>query len=139
MANYRDMGIADVTFIADVDLTQKQYYFVAAASTAGNVGVATGTCNPVPLGVLQNSPSLGQEAQVRFLGFTKLSCEVDLSGCNLAWRNFVYCASDGQGQGASVTGSPVNAIYMDTTGLTTGSAMKQVYLFPMTASFASAS
>ena len=138
MANYRDIGISDAAFIADVDLTQKQYYFVQCASTQGNVGVATGTCNPIPIGVLQNSPSLGQEAQVRVLGYTKLVCEVDGSGCNLAWRNFVYCASDGQGQGASVTGSPVNALFVD-TGFTSGSAYKQVYLFPMTASFLSAS
>lgn len=138
MANYRDIGVSDIAFTADVDLTQKQYYFVSCASTAGNVGVATGTCNPIPLGILQNSPSLGQEARVRMLGFSKLVCEVDVSGCNLAWRNFVYCASDGQGQGASVTGSPVNAWFMD-SGFSSGSAIKQVYLFPTTASFASAS
>ena len=133
MANYRDLGISDAAFTADVDLTQKKYYFVKCASTTGNVEVATGTCNPVPLGILQNSPSLGQEAQVRVLGFSKLVCEVDVSGCNLAWRNFVYCASDGQGQGASVTGSPFNALFVD-TGFTSGSAIKQVYLLPITAS-----
>ncbi len=138
MANYRDIGIADATFTADVDLTQKQYYFVACASTAGNVGVATGTCAPVPLGILQNSPSLGQEAQVRVLGFSKLVCEVDASGCNLAWRNFVYCASDGQGQGACITGCPVNAWFMD-SGFTSGSAIKQVLLIPLSASYAAAS
>lgn len=137
MANYRDLGIADATFIADVDLTQKQFHFVQAASTAGQVGLATGTCNPIPIGVLQNSPSLGQEAAVRVLGYSKLVCEVDASGCNLAWRNFVYCASDGQGQGASVTGSPVNALFMD-SGFTSGSAIKQVFLFLTTASFMSA-
>src|SRR3990167_4948758 len=113
MANYRDIGISDVTFIADVDLSLKAYYFVQCASTAGNVGIATGTCNPVPLGILQNSPSLGQEAQVRVLGFSKLVCEVDGSGCNFGWRNFVFCASDGQGQAACITGSPVNAWFMD--------------------------
>ena len=133
MANNRDMGIADVTFKADVDLTAKQYYFVQCASTAGNVGVATGTSAPGPIGVLQNSPSLGQEAAVRVLGYTKLVCEVDGSGCTVAWRNYVFCASDGQGQGASITGSPVNALVVDTT-LTAGSAIKQVYLLPMTAS-----
>jgi|SRR3990167_1531124 len=138
MANYRDIGISDAAFTADVDLTAKQYYFVQCASTQGNVGVATGTSNPVPIGILQNSPSLGQEAQVRVLGFSKLVCDVDGNGSNPAWRNFIYCASDGQGQGASVTGSPVNALFVD-TGFSSGSAIKQVYLFPMTASFAAAS
>lgn len=139
MAAYRDLGIADVTFVADVDLTQKQYYFVQAASTQGNVGVATGTCNPIPIGVLQNSPSLGQEAQVRMVGITKLVCIVDGNGSNLAWRNFVYCGSSGQGQGASITGCPVNAFFLD-SGFSSGSAVKQVYLFPtFTASFMSAS
>lgn len=137
MANYRDIGIADATFIADADLTQRQYHFVMCSSTVGNVQLATGTCNPMPIGVLQNSPSLGQEATVRVLGYTKLVCEVDPSGCNLVWRQYVYCASDGQGQGASVTGSPVNALYLD-TGVTSGSVKAQVYLFPVTASFVAA-
>lgn len=137
MATQRDLGITDATFVAGADLTSKQYYFVAAGTTAGEVIVATGTCNPMPLGVLQNSPSSGQEARVRVLGYTKLVVDNQASGCDLAWRNFVKTASDGQGEGACITGSPVNALYMDTS-LTSGSAIKQVYLFPTTASFASA-
>ena len=139
MATARNLGIADAPFIAGQDFsTCGQYRFVSAGSVVGEVRLATGTCNPVPIGVIQNSPSTGQEATVRVLGYTKLNCEVDGSGSNLAWRNFVYCASDGQGQGACITGSPVNAMYVD-TGVTSGSVIAQVYLFPFTASFAAAS
>ena len=131
MANYRDMGIADVSFLADVDLTQKQYYFVMPASTAGNVTTSTGACNPAPLGVLQNSPSLGQEATVRILGFTKLVCEV--STCNLVWRRFIFCASDGQGEAIAVAGSLCNGRFMQ-ADVTSGSLIAQVQLFDSSAS-----
>src|SRR3990167_8376696 len=71
MANYRDLGIADATFKADVDISGSQWYVVMPASVAGGVQRATGASNPGPLGILQNSPSLGQEATVRMMGFSK--------------------------------------------------------------------
>src|SRR3990172_3149123 len=78
MATYKAVSIdGDVSFQADVDLTLVQYYFFAAASTAGNVKVATGASNPVPIGVLQNAPSAGQEAQVRVFGMSKVFAVTD--------------------------------------------------------------
>lgn len=138
MATYRSLtNDHDATFIAGRDFSSCQYQFVSAGSVAGEVVLGTGTCNPVPLGVIQNSPCTGQEARVRVFGFTKLVCDVDGSGCNLNWRNFIMCASNGHGQAASTVGSPVNAIYMDSS-VTSGSVIAQVYLLPMTTCFAGA-
>lgn len=126
MANYRDLGIADAAFTADIDLTGKQYYFVMPASTAGNVTTATGTSNPGPIGILQNSPSLGQEAAVRVFGFSKLVCEI--ATCNLNWARWLVCASDGQGEPLATNGgSNVSARYMDAT-VTSGSVKAQVLI-----------
>ena len=110
MAKYHDTGIADVSFTADADLTAKQYYFVTVASTAGNVKVADGASNGTPLGVLQNSPSAGEAARVRVLGFTKLV--VENGTCTLAFGRFGFCASDGQGEMVTVATSPINFRYL---------------------------
>ena len=136
MANYRDIGISDAPFKAGVDLTGKQYYFVAPGSIAGEVIVAVGPSgNPWPIGILQNAPSSGQEAQVRVLGFSKLVCEV--TTCLPAWGRWLACASDGQGE-VHVTapegvtahgGSHIAARFMDSGTISTGSAIAQVYLY----------
>lgn len=126
MATYQDLNITDATFTADLDLTAKQYYFVMAASTAGKVTTSTGASNPAPLGVLQNSPSAGQEARVRVLGFSKLTVEVGTSLVN--WARYVFCASDGQGEAVTGATCPINALWLDAS-VTSGSARGQVYLF----------
>lgn len=135
MANYRDIGVSDAPFKAGVDLTGKQYYFVAPGSIAGEVIVAVGPSgNPWPLGIVQNSPSSGQEAQVRVLGYSKLVCEANT--CLPAWGRWLACASDGQGEPLATegtlahNGSPIMARYMDSGTIASGSAIAQVYLFP---------
>jgi len=107
MATKRHIGVADVTYKADVDLTGVQYYFVTAASTAGNVKVATGASNPAPLGVLQNSPSLGQEARLSMLGPTKVFA-VTPSTCGIAQGRYVTVNASGQAIPlATESGSPI--------------------------------
>lgn len=139
MATFRSLTTDhDATFIAGADFSSCQYQFVSAGSVVGEVVLATGTCNPAPIGIIQNSPCTGQEARVRIYGLSKLVVNVDGSGCNLNWRRYVYCASDGKGQGACITGCPVNALYLD-ANLLSGSAIAQVLLYPFTASFAAAS
>ena len=75
MANYFNAGISEVPFTADEDLESYQWYLVMAASTNGNVQLfdilPTAASPRYPVGVLVNSPSLGQEAQVKCLGFAK--------------------------------------------------------------------
>src|SRR3990167_2113171 len=134
MANYRT-GI-DVPFIAGVDLTAKQYYWVAPGSIAGEVIVAVGPSgNPWPIGLLQNTPSSGQEATVRVSGFSK--AVVEANACSHRWGAWLVCASDGQTEPAATAaegvtahgGSPIAARYMDSGTVSSGSAIAQVQIF----------
>lgn len=104
MATQRNIGVNPVTFVAGVDFSAcptTLYRFVRAGSVAGEVRLASGASNPGPLGVLQNSPSTGQEAVVVMIGPTKLV--VDSTPCSLAFGKFVICASDGRGQALDTT------------------------------------
>lgn len=58
------------TFVAGADLSSKQYTFVKLASDGEVEAVAAIT--DVPVGVLQNAPTAGQEAEVLIAGGTKL-------------------------------------------------------------------
>ena len=73
MANLKDMGIYDVTFKADEDLSGYQYYCVTAASSNGYVKLATGSSGPAPLGVIQvdTASNIGDPVAIRMLGPTK--------------------------------------------------------------------
>ncbi len=75
MANYFNAGISEVSFTADEDLSTWQWKLVMAASTAGYVQkhdiLHTAASPRSPIGVLVNSPSSGQEASVKCLGFAK--------------------------------------------------------------------
>ena len=143
MANYRDIGIADATFIAGVDFSTSQYQFVRCGSVAGEVVLANGNgaSGNGPIGVIQNNPCPGQEARVRILGFTKLVCEMT-STCNLLWGRWIVSGSDGQGEPlATEGGSPAFARYMDTTAslVTSGSVVAQVLLTGFAAACATGS
>ena len=75
MANYFNAGISEVSFLADEDLSAWQWKLVMAASTVGSVHkhdiLQTAASPRFPIGVLVNSPSVGQEASVKCLGFVK--------------------------------------------------------------------
>ena len=132
MATFRDLGIVDATFVAGANFSACPYQFVSAGSVVGEVVLATGTSNPAPIGIIQNNPSTGQEARVRVMGYSKLVCETN-GTCDLNWRRWVFCASDGQGE-PLVAGCPVNALYLDANLTSAGSVVARVYLLPMTAS-----
>lgn len=93
MANYWDMGMSPVPFVADTDLTAKQFLLVSPASTAGNVGFPTSACNPIPVGILVNDPSAGQAAAVVIFGPVKAKCRV--TTCYLVNGKYLKAASDG--------------------------------------------
>ena len=131
MAKYHDIGLADIGYTADADLTAKQYHFVTVASTAGNVKTATGASNPTVLGVLQNSPSAGQEARVRVLGYTKIVGEN--GACNLTYGSFLTSGSDGQAETMTPSGCPAVARWMSATYTTAGSIFGEALLFGFSA------
>ena len=59
-----------VTLVAAADLSAKQYTFVKLDSS-GQVAAAAAATD-IPIGVLQNAPTAGQEAEVLVVGGTKV-------------------------------------------------------------------
>jgi len=59
-----------VTLVAASDLSAKQYHFVKLDTAGKAAAVAANTDRPI--GVLQNAPTAGQEAEVLVVGGTKL-------------------------------------------------------------------
>src|SRR3990167_4835248 len=134
MANYRDLGIADATFKADVDISGSQWYVVMPASVAGGVQRATGASNPGPLGILQNSPSLGQEATVRMMGFSKAI--VAANACTARWGAYLVVASTGKLEPLSTEstnngGCAIFARFVDTVSIAANASnYAQVFILP---------
>lgn len=59
-----------VTLVAGADLSSSQYKFVKLNSSGEAVAIAAAT--DLPIGVLQNAPTSGQEAEVLVVGGSKL-------------------------------------------------------------------
>ena len=59
-----------VTLVAAADLSALQYTFVKLNSSGQAVAAAAAT--DIPIGVLQNAPTSGQEAEVLIVGGTKI-------------------------------------------------------------------
>jgi hypothetical protein len=59
-----------VTLVAAADLSSKQYTFVKLNSSGEAAAAAAAT--DIPIGVLQNAPTAGQEAEVLVVGGTKI-------------------------------------------------------------------
>lgn len=78
-------------FTAAADLSAKQYYFVKLAS-ATTVDVCSAVTD-LPIGVLQNKPTLGQPAEIVVLGVTKINVDADLAALD-----FIATSADGQAQ-----------------------------------------
>lgn len=130
MANYQGVGNIFASFVADDDLTAKQYLLVNAASTRDYVKAGTSGSNPLPIGVLQNDPSAGQGALVAVLGFAKAKCRV-MAACDLRMGRYLVGASDGFLEPIAVVGEIAIARYFGPTN-TTGDAsiLADVLLFP---------
>ena len=120
MANYFNTGISEVGFLADEDLSSHQWLLVMAASTAGYVQkfdiLPTAASPRSPIGLLVNSPSAGQEASVKCLGFAKglglaTACAL-FNGALLSVRNGGHFVSASQN-----TSDPIYGIWFgpDTT------------------------
>jgi hypothetical protein len=60
-----------VTLVAGEDLSAKQYHFVKIDNGTGKAVAVSGAADR-PIGVVQNNPSSGQEAEVLISGGTKI-------------------------------------------------------------------
>jgi hypothetical protein len=136
MANYFNAGISEVSFLADEDLSEWQWKLVMAASTSGYVQkydiLPTAGSPRFPLGVVTNSPSLGQEATVKVIGFTKAYATV--ATCYLSHGALLSCSNSGNFVPASQDASDHIAGMWFGPDATSGNAYGNVLLNPFPAS-----
>jgi len=85
-----------VTLVAAADLSAKQYHFVKLDNTGKAAAIAAIT--DIPVGVLQNAPLAGQEAEVLVSGGTKL-----VAGELLTIPAFLSTTSGGRADKIAVT------------------------------------
>lgn len=119
---YNSGNLQVESFIADVDLSSYQYYFVQAASTAGKVGLATGASGPAPIGVLQNKPKAGGEAAVALYGITKV---IGNGTTAITYRDYLTSGSNGQ---AVVAGSALHGQALEALASGSGVAITMLLL-----------
>lgn len=93
---------------ASADLSAKQYYFVKMSGN--NTVTVCAAATDKPIGVLQNAPVSGAEAEVCCIGVTKVSSDAALTAGNL-----IGTSGDGQAD-AKTPGT-------DTTEYTVGSVI----------------
>lgn len=96
-------------FTASADLSSKQYHFVKMSGN--NTVTVCAAITDVPIGVLQNTPTSGQAAEVTLFGISKV-----VADGTLAAGNVIGTSADGQAD-AITAGT-------DTTVYTMGIALK---------------
>tara|TARA_R100001143_G_C3325719_1_gene116964 strand:- start:257 stop:646 length:390 start_codon:yes stop_codon:yes gene_type:complete len=83
------------TRVAGADLSSSQYYFVKLSTTDTVVVCAAAT--DIPIGILQNAPTSGQEATIMVTGISKVSADAAL-----AIGQLIGTAADGQADAKTV-------------------------------------
>lgn len=129
MSTRQQMGIINLTFNADADLSSDQYFVVTAASTTRRVKRCTGGSDPTPLGILQddNGGTIGNAVEVCPFGPCQAkvaACDQGGEACPIGHWDGLVCASGGQLMRAG-SNSAINARAMDT--LSSGSAILEVF------------
>lgn len=92
---YEKDQVVKLNIEAAADLSAKQYYFVKLDS-AGKAVVCSGATN-VPIGILQNTPSSGQSAEICSAGISKVNSDAALTIGNL-----IGTSADGQADAKTV-------------------------------------
>ncbi len=105
---------------ASSDLSSSQYHFVKLSSATQVTIVAAIT--DVPLGILQNSPSSGQAAEVAIFGISKV-----VADGTLAAGNIIGTSADGQAD-AIVAGTDTT-VYVMGQAITAASAGETSTMF----------
>lgn len=105
---------------ASADLSAKQYYFVKM-SGANTVDV-TSAITDKTIGVLQNTPSSGQAAEVCVFGITKVVADGNLTAGNL-----IGTSSDGQAD--AITAGTDTTVYVVGQALESAAAGNTTTMF----------
>lgn len=112
---------------AGENLSAQQYRFVVPGSVVGEVKLATGASNPMPIGVLQNAPTVCQVAQVAVYGLATVAGQP--SGCILINGTFITSSSIGTACAAG-SGGVVLARWLDATASAVGTVVNgNAFLF----------
>jgi hypothetical protein len=104
---------------ASADLSAKQFHFVKL-SAATTVDVCSGVTDK-PIGILQNSPTSGQAAEICIFGITKV-----VSDGTTAAGNLIGTSSDGQ---AAVYTTTDTTKYICGQAIEAGAASEVVTMF----------
>lgn len=105
---------------AGADLSAKQFHFVKLAS-ATTVNVCSAITD-VPIGVLQNTPTSGQAAEVCIFGITKV-----VADGTLAAGNIIGTSADGQAD--AITRGSDTTVTIAGQAIEAGSAGETVTMF----------
>ena len=131
MATYGGWAWED-SWVANADLSAKQYFCVTTGSVVGECKIGTGASGPAILGVLQNDPIQGDEAVVRIMGITKVSaCGAVAGGAAtaIAYGDFVSATgSDGRMRPNVSASSIANGIALEALA-SGGTGIIKVMLF----------
>ena len=103
MVRVFNMGVLNVSFIANEDLSAYQYHFVESAGSAneGYVVLAdSGSATYSPIGVLQNAPESGEEATVCMFGPTKI--HADYAAGTIDIGEWLTCNGSGEAEYTAV-------------------------------------
>jgi hypothetical protein len=101
-----------ISRVAGADLSALQYTWVKLSTT--DTVVTCSAATDIPIGVLQNAPTSGQEAEVLIIGGTKL-----VAGATIAIGDLLGTTSAGK---ASVVVVANTTLYVLGTAITGGSA-----------------
>jgi hypothetical protein len=104
-------GILDLSFVAEEDLTLDQYRFVVLTST-GTVRRPDSATETI-IGILQNSPNVGEAAAVRVLGTSKLEVNALLARNIFVSSEYVSATDSGKGQSATGALAYARALIID--------------------------
>lgn len=105
----------DENFVAGEDLSGKQYYFVAPGSVLNEVRLCTCVATPVPIGILQNAPTVCQIARVRVFGRTTIAGSPNVTGCDLVYGRWITAGCAGAAATPLAGTCPVFGRWMSAT------------------------
>jgi hypothetical protein len=106
-------GLLDLPFVAQEDLSNDQYRFVILTST----GVRRPNSEvEVALGILQNAPAIGQAANVRIHGTSKLRMNGALGIGGFVLPEYVDAADAGKGKTAAAALAYARGLVIEASG-----------------------
>lgn len=109
-----DFDGQDITFLAAEDLSGQQYRFVVQAAD-GTVRMADSAAE-IPVGILQNAPTAGEQAVVRIYGASKLVMNDAVAIATQVKNEFVSGADTGKGAAAAADGDYARGLVIRATG-----------------------